>query len=84
MRRSGEFNQDIHLLARGFFRILTQPGVDDRVTMENGPCIAVNMLEPELHPAPAHGQNTREIGRDLLGLSSSALDDLIRRGVLEE
>jgi crotonobetainyl-CoA:carnitine CoA-transferase CaiB-like acyl-CoA transferase len=84
MRRAEEFNQDIHLLARGFFRTLTQPGVDGGVAVENGPCIATNMPEPELHPAPTHGQNTREIGRDLLGLSSSALDDLIRRGVLEE
>jgi crotonobetainyl-CoA:carnitine CoA-transferase CaiB-like acyl-CoA transferase len=84
MRRAGEFTQDIHLVARGYFRTLTQPGVDGGVTMENGPCIATNMPDPELHPAPVHGQNTREIGRDLLGLSPSALDDLIRRGVLEE
>ena len=83
MRRSEEFTQDIHLLARGFFRTFIQPGVDGTVTTENGPCIATNMPDPELHPAPAHGQNSREIGRVLLGLTSSAIDDLIERGVLE-
>ena len=39
--------------------------------------------ETPLEPAPVHGQHTREIAIDVLGLSEHEVDDLVAAGVLE-
>ena len=52
--------------------------------VENGPCLARHLAEPELHPAPYYGEHTREICRTLLGLDDAVIDDLLARGVIDE
>ena len=73
-----------HLQERRFFRSAMHPLLSRPVTMENGPCLSLGLSDPELLPASLHGQHTREIARDLLGLTDSEVDQLIGAGVLQE
>ena len=41
------------------------------------------MARPRIGPAPALGQHTRDIARDLLGLADERIDELLAAGVLE-
>ncbi|MCU1346509.1 MAG: putative family CoA-transferase [Acidimicrobiia bacterium] len=83
MQRPDEYTCDPHLLARGFFRRYVQPHVGE-VVNENGPCVAERIPDPQLRPAPFHGEHTRLICRELLGLDDVTVDDLLQRGILEE
>jgi crotonobetainyl-CoA:carnitine CoA-transferase CaiB-like acyl-CoA transferase len=84
MTHIADLPADPQIVARGFFRHMRQPGLEGDVPVENGPCLARNLAEPELHPAPYDGQHTREICRTLLGLDDAAIDDLVAHGVLDE
>ncbi len=50
-----------------------------------GDCYRADELAPPpAEPAPRHGEHTREIARELLGLDDGEIDRLIAIGVLEE
>jgi crotonobetainyl-CoA:carnitine CoA-transferase CaiB-like acyl-CoA transferase len=74
---------DPHSLARGFPKTLEQPGVGTFV-LEGPAMITPSMGEPLVAPSPGLGQHTREIARDVLGLSDAEIDDLIAIGALEQ
>lgn len=84
MARLSELRDDPHLEARGFFRRVDQPGYDGVVLSENGPGTAACLADPDIAPAPFQGQHTREICRELLGLPSQRIDELVEEGVLED
>jgi crotonobetainyl-CoA:carnitine CoA-transferase CaiB-like acyl-CoA transferase len=84
MERITDQLEDPHLVERGFFFRFAQPGMDTDVITEGGPCRARRLPEPELRPAPFHGQHTREVCRQLLDMTDAEVDALVERGVLEE
>jgi crotonobetainyl-CoA:carnitine CoA-transferase CaiB-like acyl-CoA transferase len=84
MLRVTECGDDPHLRDRDFFRDFVQPGVEGEVTVEAGPTRAARLPDPDLRPAPFLGQHTRSVGRELLALGDHEIDELVRRGVLQE
>ena len=77
-----EVLSDPHLVDRGFIRVLMQPGWDPLFV--EGDCVRSELVpETPLEPAPVHGEHTREIARELLGLREQEVDDLVSSGVLE-
>jgi crotonobetainyl-CoA:carnitine CoA-transferase CaiB-like acyl-CoA transferase len=84
MERVADELDDPQLAARHFFRSLAQPGMDTDVIVEPGPCRAERMPDPELRPAPFYGQHTRDVCRELLGMTDEDVDALVERGVLDE
>lgn len=82
MLRLDQMARDPHLLARGFFKTLRQPGLSAPILTENVPALGP-WPEPDIRPAPFPGQHTREIAHELLGLDAAAVDELVASGVLE-
>jgi crotonobetainyl-CoA:carnitine CoA-transferase CaiB-like acyl-CoA transferase len=50
----------------------------------SGPALFDSIPEPLLRAAPVLGADTRQICREVLAMSDSAIDALIETGVLEE
>ncbi|MBF6472486.1 CoA transferase [Nocardia abscessus] len=75
---------DPHLAARHQLGELAQPGHDAALEVTMGPALFENLAEPPLRPAPAMGADTRELCRELLGMSDAEIDELVNKGVLEE
>lgn len=73
---------DPHLQARGYLAEIDQPGVG-RMTLEGPAFQASRMSRVDIRPAPALGEHTREIARDVLGVDSDRVEELIASGVLE-
>ncbi|MGB9308252.1 MAG: CoA transferase [Mycobacterium sp.] len=72
-----------HLTARNQLGELPQPGHDRPLEVNMGIGHFENIPEPELRPAPALAAHTREICRELLDMSDTAVDGLVAAGVLE-
>ena len=73
---------DPQLEHHGFARMLIQPGWDPLFV--EGDCFRSDVVSPApLEPAPQHGQHTREVCAELLGLSDEEVAQLIVEGVLE-
>ena len=73
---------DPQLLSRGYPRTIEQQD-QGPITFE-GPCWrATGMADANIFQAPRLGEHTREIGRELLGLSDAEIDRLLAAGVLE-
>ena len=74
---------DPHLHAHDFVQMIVQPGWEP-LFVEGG-CFRSEHLDP-LPPAPAprHGEHTREIATEVLGLHDARLEDLLRAETLEE
>jgi crotonobetainyl-CoA:carnitine CoA-transferase CaiB-like acyl-CoA transferase len=83
-RHVRELADDPHLRARNQFAELPQPGLPPPVTTESGPAVFDSIPAPVMRRAPLMGEHTREICRELLGLSDSEVDDLIAADALEE
>jgi crotonobetainyl-CoA:carnitine CoA-transferase CaiB-like acyl-CoA transferase len=83
MLRVNDLLHDPHLAAREFFTTMNQPSIGDLPT-ERGPAHFARISDPALGPAPLQGQHTREIVRELIGLTESDIDKLIEQGVLEQ
>ncbi|MFC8427956.1 crotonase/enoyl-CoA hydratase family protein [Streptomyces sp. NPDC057253] len=83
MLRVGELLRDPHLAARGFFAELRQPTLDEPLPTEARLAHSFHLADPPLRPAPLPAEHTRELSRELLGLSDADIDQLIARGVLE-
>ncbi len=73
---------DPHLQAHDFLRVILQPGWDPLFV--EGDCYrSEELTPPPAEPAPRHGEHTREIAHELLGLDDGDIDRLIAAGVLE-
>jgi crotonobetainyl-CoA:carnitine CoA-transferase CaiB-like acyl-CoA transferase len=59
-----------------------QPGLGP-IILEGPAFRASAMAAPFIGPAPALGEHTREVAREVLGLPDERIDDLIGTGVLE-
>jgi crotonobetainyl-CoA:carnitine CoA-transferase CaiB-like acyl-CoA transferase len=75
---------DPHLAARRQLGTLAQPGHDKPFDVTRGPALFDTIPEPLLRAAPMLGADTRQICREVLAMSDSAIDALIETGVLEE
>lgn len=64
---------------------VTEPMSDGRLPLDvtRGPALFDAIPEPLLRAAPLLGAATREICREVLTMSDSAIDELIDAGVLE-
>jgi len=82
MLRLDQMASDPHLLARGFFRTLRQPGLSAPLLSENSPALGV-LPEPEIRSAPFHGEHTLALAERLLGLDAAVREALVAAGVLE-
>jgi len=78
----GDLLTDPHLAARRQLGTLTQPGHDQAFDVSRGPALFDTIPEPLLAAAPLLGADTREICREVLAMSNSAIDELIDAGVL--
>ena len=73
---------DPHLQFRGYLASIDQPGVGP-IILEGPAFYGSAMDRPFIGPAPALGENTREIAVTLLGLTTERAEELIAAGVLE-
>jgi crotonobetainyl-CoA:carnitine CoA-transferase CaiB-like acyl-CoA transferase len=74
---------DPHLHAHDFVQMIVQPGWEPLFV--EGACHRSERLEPAPpDPAPRHGEHTREIASELLGLDDARIERLLREGGLEE
>ena len=80
---AADLASDPHLLARGYPEPLDQPGFGHTV-LEGRAFDATGMSAPIIAPAPGMGQHTREIAREVLGMSDDEVDALVASDVLEE
>ena len=84
MLRLSEFIENPHYNARNFFRTLHQPSAGRAIETENGPvAFSDNIPPPQIQPAPALAEHTRELMSTLIGLSDIEIDTLIASGDLE-
>ena len=83
MIRVPELLTDPHLAARDFFTTMHQPQLGD-LPSEARPATFDRIQVSAPEPAPQHGEQTREIARELLELADPAIQNLIDDGVLEE
>jgi crotonobetainyl-CoA:carnitine CoA-transferase CaiB-like acyl-CoA transferase len=83
MLRPGELICDPHLRARKVFATLEQPALGP-LTSERAPALFSRIAPAPLRPAPLQGENTREVVRELLGLSTSEINELVNRGILQD
>ena len=84
MLRLTEFIQNPHYQARNFFRILNQPSAGRPLETENGPVgFSETLPQPEITRAPARAEHTRELAKELLGLSDQEINILVETGDLE-
>ena len=84
MLRLPEFLDNQHYRARNFFRSIYQPTVGRALETENAPVGFSEILpEPAIVRAPARSEHTREVAKEILGLSDDTIDKLIENGDLE-
>ena len=82
MRYPVELLDDPQLLSRGFPTHIDQPGAGPLI-VDGSSFAASGMAPPVIAAAPALGEHTRSIARELLGLDDNEIDRLIASGVLE-
>jgi crotonobetainyl-CoA:carnitine CoA-transferase CaiB-like acyl-CoA transferase len=80
----GELLTDPHLADRHQLGTLAQPGHDEPFDVTRGPALFDAIPEPLLRAAPMLGADTRQLCREVLAMSDSAIVALIDAGVLEE
>ncbi len=79
----GHHLSDPQLLHRGYPKLVVQP--DYESLMLEGPAfLGSDLPEVVTEPAPMLGEHTREIARELLGLSETEIEALIAEGVIED
>jgi crotonobetainyl-CoA:carnitine CoA-transferase CaiB-like acyl-CoA transferase len=83
MARVPDLLEDAHLVARGFWRTISQPQRDEEQPTENGPAHFRIIADPPMAPAPLHGENSREVLEQWLALTNPQIDLLIADGTVE-
>lgn len=74
---------DPHLVARGYPQRIDQPPIGE-IVLEGAPLRGSDLAGPIVTPAPDLAEHTREICRNVLGMSDDEVDALIAEGALEE
>ena len=74
--------RDPHFQARGYPRWLEQQGLG-WMAFEGPAFRASGMKDVRITQAPLVGEHTREIAREMLGLSPAEIEDRITAGTLE-
>jgi crotonobetainyl-CoA:carnitine CoA-transferase CaiB-like acyl-CoA transferase len=82
MRYPVELLDDPQLVSRGFPTHIEQPGAGSLI-VDGSSFTASGMAPPVMERAPALGEHTRVIARELLGLADDDIEQLIASGVLE-
>jgi crotonobetainyl-CoA:carnitine CoA-transferase CaiB-like acyl-CoA transferase len=84
MLRLPELLDDPQLADRGSFTRHRHPALDHDLPTERVCAPYAALPDAALRPAPAVGEHTRAICRDVLGLDDHQLDDLLARGVVHQ
>jgi crotonobetainyl-CoA:carnitine CoA-transferase CaiB-like acyl-CoA transferase len=74
---------DPQLQHRGYPKLVVQPEYES-ILVEGPPFLASDLPEPIVEPAPRLGEHTREVAREILGLSDDEIRALIDEGVIED
>lgn len=82
MNRPPDILEDPQLCERKLFSDMTHPLFDHSLPAETGPAPFRHIPPAPQRPAPLFGQDTREICRKVLGMSSEETERLISDGVL--
>ncbi|HME76460.1 MAG TPA: CoA transferase [Mycobacterium sp.] len=82
MNRPPDILEDPQLRARKLFSDMVHPLFDHPMPAETGPAPFRHIPPAPGRPAPLAGQDTREICRKILGMSSAETEQLINDGVL--
>ncbi|WP_438822717.1 CaiB/BaiF CoA transferase family protein [Nocardia barduliensis] len=83
MLRLPELLTDPHLKERDAFVWLTHDLLPAALPAAGSVARFAGIAEPALRPAPLAGEQTREIARELLGLSEARIEELVEAGVLQ-
>jgi crotonobetainyl-CoA:carnitine CoA-transferase CaiB-like acyl-CoA transferase len=84
MQRVGDYAEDPQLLARGTYREMSQPGVNEHLPTEARPARFEHVADPPVAPAPYPGEHTREVCAEWLGMPPARIEELLAAGVIEE
>jgi crotonobetainyl-CoA:carnitine CoA-transferase CaiB-like acyl-CoA transferase len=79
----GHHISDPQLQHRGYPKLVAQPDYET-ILVEGPPFLGSDLPEPIVGPAPLLGQHTREVAREILGLSDAEIQALIDERVLED
>jgi crotonobetainyl-CoA:carnitine CoA-transferase CaiB-like acyl-CoA transferase len=82
MNRPPDVLEDPQLCERKLFSDMTHPLFDHPLPAETGPAPFRHIPPAPQRPAPVFGQDTREICRKVLGMTSAEVERLISDGVL--
>ncbi|KAA1251900.1 CoA transferase [Mycobacterium simiae] len=82
MNRPPDLLEDPQLIERKLFRDMLHPLIDRPLPAETGPAPFRHIPQSPQRPAPQAGQDTREVCREVLAMSSDETERLIARGVL--
>jgi crotonobetainyl-CoA:carnitine CoA-transferase CaiB-like acyl-CoA transferase len=82
MNRAVDVPTDPQVTFRRLYTAMTHPLFDAPMLSETGPAPYTRIPAAELRPAPMPGEQTRQICRQVLGLSAQETDRLIADGVL--
>ena len=74
---------DPQLSHRGYAKLVVQPDYE-AIMLEGPPFLGDDLPEVIVEPAPMLGQHTRDIARELLGLSDDEIEALMAEGVIED
>jgi len=84
MNRPPDILEDPQLVERKLLRDMAHPLIDQPMPAETGPAPFRHIPTAPLRPAPLPGQDTRDICRRLLGMSSAETERLMTDRVLFE
>jgi crotonobetainyl-CoA:carnitine CoA-transferase CaiB-like acyl-CoA transferase len=82
MNRAVDLPADPQVVFRKVYTDMSHPLFEAPMLCESGPAPYTGIPPAELRPAPMPGEQTREICRDVLGLSADEIDRLIAEEVL--
>jgi len=80
---AGHHLSDPQLQHRGYPKLVVQPDYES-VVVEGPPFRGSGLPEPIVRPAPLLGEHTREVAREVLGLSDEEIQALVAEGVIED
>jgi len=82
MNRRPDVLDDPQLVARGIYRPMTHPLLEQPLPAESGPAPYRHIGPVPMRPAPLPGQDTREICSRILGFDDVTTEQLLADGVL--
>ena len=74
---------DPQLWHRGYPKLVVQPEYES-IVVEGPPFLGSDLPQPIVGPAPLLGEHTRQVAREILGLSDDEIQALIDGGVIED